>query len=125
MVRVPWGTAPTVSTGAVTTRKVMSRWEFMVGSLLGGDAGTGVPPAHPASAAAATSRSLRRRSMARRLRSEDLGDGVDRPAGAAIAGGDREHPVQERVAGGAGLEAGRGAEIVARCVDDLSSPERR
>src|SRR5215470_11291026 len=56
--------------------------------------------------------------------SQDLIDGVDRALRPAIAGGDGEQAIQERIPGIAGLEPGSGPEVIGRRIDLLAPPER-
>src|SRR5437762_4976000 len=56
---------------------------------------------------------------------QDFVDRVNRPSRAAIAGGDSDHAVQERIGWCARFEPGRGPEVVLRRIDGLASRERR
>src|SRR5439155_6311939 len=56
---------------------------------------------------------------------QDFVDRVNRPGRAAIAGGDSDQTVQERIRRRARFEPGRGPEVVLRRIDGLASRERR
>src|SRR6266550_4063388 len=56
---------------------------------------------------------------------QDFVDRVNRPGRAAIAGGDSDQTVQERIGWCARFKPGRGPEVVLRRIDGLPSHERR
>src|SRR5262249_56447689 len=57
--------------------------------------------------------------------SENFVDGVDRTFCAAVATGDSNETIQERVRGMRGLEPWRGPKVVGRRIDHLAACDRR
>src|SRR6185437_14862109 len=116
IVRPPWGPAPSSWVGAVASRSVIRACKFM--AFLRGWQPSVAPRQEAAAEPTAIPRTSLRRSGTSPT-SDDLVDGVDGPSGLAIAGGDGQDAVEERVLRRARLEPRRGPEVVARRVHDL------